>query len=137
MGGERALLDSRPRSLYSHVEQLLVCLLSGSGTGGGGSSVTDGGQDDARVESQAIKGDIEGEPGPGATKEDLAVLPLGVIVNEILKAGLRSLGLLVRGLGVDDEATGGDESVDVLRGLLDISLDVHLPGSGELSVSRS
>jgi len=104
------------------VQVLVNCdqgLLGGAGT------ETNGGKDGGGVKTETVEGNVEGKPRPGGTKEDLAVLPLTKVVGEVSPGSLRDLGTLVVVDGVDDIGAGGKIRVDILRGLLDVALDVH------------
>lgn len=58
------------------VVQLLPSLERGRRASRSETTIADRSKDDGRVESEAVEGDVEGEPGPGATEEDLSVDPL-------------------------------------------------------------
>lgn len=85
----------------------------------------DGGKDLGRVETETVESNVKGEPGVGSTKENLAVLPLGEVADEVGPGGLGEFGALVVANGVNNVGTGGEVRVDVLRGLLDVALNVH------------
>lgn len=46
-------------------------------------SVTDSSEDDGRVETETVEGDVEYEPGSRASEKDLAVSPLRVVSEEV------------------------------------------------------
>lgn len=58
------------------VVQLLPDFEASGRAGGRRASEADRVEDDGRVESETVEGDVEGEPGPGAADQDLEVLPL-------------------------------------------------------------
>ena len=61
----------------------------------------DGVQDDTRVETKTVEGDIEGEPRIGRSEEDLSVLPLREVGNEVATSCLGCLDALDRGVRVN------------------------------------
>ena len=93
---------------------------------------TDVGQDDGVVQTESVKGHVQKEPGSGGAEEDLAVTPLGVMMEEV---GPTGLGRIEFGAGLVE---GGDAlnligstlgmtlevGLDVLAGLLDVPGDV-------------
>lgn len=115
-GGENHVTDG-------YVVQVGVDLFSGSTSGS--AAETNLGKDDGRVETETVKGDVEREPGPSTTEQDLAVLPLSIVSPEVTTRSLGCRGSFDGRVGVDDKGTSGEVGVDILRGLLDVSLDIH------------
>lgn len=83
------------------------------------------GKDDGRVETEPVKGDIEREPRPGTTEQDLAVFPLSIVSPKVTTRSLGCWGPLDGRIGVDHKGTSGEVSIDILGSLLDVSFDVH------------
>ena len=83
---------------------------------------------------------VEGEPGVRAADELACVLPLAEVREEVAARGLGRLDALHDRVGVDVVGAGGEDVLDVLRGLLDVALDVHGEagrlGDGETEVER-
>lgn len=103
---------------------------------------SDRGEDLGRVETEAcmsawtqpreasqlartVESNVKCKPTPSGTKEHLEVLPLPEVSGKVSPRGLGQFGPLVVVDRVDDVRAGGKIGVDVLRGLLDVSLDVH------------
>ena len=85
----------------------------------------DGGKDRRRVETEAVEGNVEGEPRVRRTDEELEILPLREVCNEVAAGGLRRLSTLNNRVGVDVVAASSEEVLDVLGRLLDVAFDVH------------
>ncbi len=96
---------------------------------------TDRREDGGRVETEAVEGNVEREPRPSGTEEDFEVLPLREVLGEVGPGRLGHIGPLGVVDGVDDVLTSGEVGVDVLRGLLDVALNVHRV-SGRLGMVR-
>ena len=87
-------------------------------------------KDDGRIETETVKGDVEGEPGPCTADEDFEVLTLAEVVGKVLARRFGSIDALDDRIGVDVEGTGGEEVVDVVARLLHVALDVHREARG-------
>lgn len=100
----------------------------------------DGGENGGGVKTKTVKGDVEGEPRPGGAEEDLSVPPLAKMACEVGPCGSGQLGALVVVDRVNNVGTVGKVGVHILRGLLDVALDVHGVsrglGDGETEVER-
>lgn len=69
------------------VEEVLVHVL------GVARAVANLGQNNRVVETETVEGNIQEEPGTGRTEKNLAILPLGVVGEEVLPRGLGNLEL--------------------------------------------
>lgn len=115
--------------------------------GCGGRTETDGLEDDGRVQSQSVEGNIEGEPGPSSTEKNLEVLPLTKVTTEIgersLGQGVSSFHILLcvkRDIAVVALVINilfvGDNSVGIIDTPLDIGFDIECV-SGSLGDGQS
>lgn len=78
-------------------------------------------QDGCVVETDTIEGNVEEEPGTSSTKQDLAVLPLAVVVDEVAP---RSLGDFHARGGIAHLVDAGDLIGDALGRRRKVGLDV-------------
>ena len=85
----------------------------------------DGGKDSGGVETKTVESNVKGEPGPCCTEEYLAVLPLAEMSPKVSPRSLGQFCTLVVVDGVDNVSAGGEVSVNVLRSLFDVALDIH------------
>lgn len=104
------------------VERVVTNLLRSTGRD---SAVSNRGEDDRRVESETVESDIEREPGPSGTEENLAVLPLAKVAAEVGPGRLGGGNVLNGRLSISNVSSRGEECVDVGRSLLDVALDIH------------
>lgn len=88
-------------------------------------SEADSSEHDGAIQTEPIKCNVECEPRVRSAEQNLAVPPLPKVVNEIGPGRLGGLDALDDRIGVDLVSTAGQERVDVLRGLLDVALDIH------------
>ena len=99
---------------------------------------TNGLEDDRRVETEAIEGDVQGKPRVGSSDEQLEVLPPREVREEVTAGRFGRLHALDDRVRVDVVAACGQEVLDILRSLLDVALDVHREagrlGDGETEV---
>lgn len=105
------------------VVQVGVDLLVGALVGWG-TTEADSGEDDGRVETETVEGNIEGKPRPSAAEEDLEVTPLLVVADEVAAGGLGHIDALGDVILEALEFTGLDE-VGIGDGLCQVALDIH------------
>ena len=103
-------------------ERVVTDLLRSSSSN---SSVTDGTENEGRVETETVESDVEGEPGVSGSEEDLSVLPLSEVTTEISPGSFGSSDMLDGRLGIGDVFARRKVSVNVGGSLLDVALDVH------------
>jgi hypothetical protein len=73
---------------------------------------------------------IESEPGVRATEQNFAVLPSGEVSSEIGKGSPGRFCALDNSIWVDYESSGGQDVLDIFRGLLNVALDIHSETGG-------
>ncbi len=87
------------------MQVLVNLLLSGSSRG---STETDGGQDDGRIETETVKGDVQSEPRPSGTEQDFSVFPLTEKSSKVGPGSFGKIGFDDHTLGLFLEGTGGE-----------------------------
>jgi len=101
-------------------------------------SVADSGEDDGVVESETVESNIEEEPRASGSKENLAMPPLAVMMDEIAPTSFRDIEVLGRVLDGLDPADlvrvtlcfALHVGLGVLAGLLDIASDIESVARG-------
>ena len=109
---------------HGDVLQVLVHLVR-AGEAGARRAETNGVEDNRRVETETVEGDVEREPRVRGTNEELEVLPLREVRHEVATGRLGGLDTLNDRIGVNVVGAGSEEVLDVLGRLLDVALDIH------------